>query len=83
MTYTPSLEQRSAMRPARAASPSITGMIGCSPGLEREAGLRHAGAEEARVLEQLRAQLRGLLAADPAPRDLRSATTGGMLLEKR
>src|SRR6185369_11324146 len=31
-TYTPSASMRSAKRAARAASPIITGMIGCSPG---------------------------------------------------
>ena len=48
------------MRPASVASPSITGMIGCSPG-QLETELLEARAEMTGVLEQLRAQLRRVL----------------------
>ena len=51
--------------------------------LQVEARLLEAGAEVARVVEQLLAQLGRVLRADPARAGSRAATTGGMLFENR
>ena len=45
ITYTPSSSSRSAMRTASAASPIITGMIGCSPGTSRKPAAAQPRAE--------------------------------------
>ena len=83
MTYTPSLEQALGHAAGEGGVAEHHRDDRVLAGLEVEAGLRQAGAEDARVLEQPRAQLAGCARGGRAPRGSPPATTGGMLLENR
>ena len=56
IAYTPSSSRRSAMRTASAASPIITGMIGCSPGSSRNPAAASCAPEPGRVRRELLAR---------------------------
>ena len=71
------------MRLARAASPSITGMIGCSPGIRSKPSAVMPARKMTRVLEEPRAQLGRSLEKVEDLSEAAPATTGASVLEKR
>ena len=82
MTYTPCASRRSAMLDGEGGIAEHHRDDRVLAGLRSKPAAAEPRAEEARVLEQLRAQ-RGELSSRSSTAMLAAATTGGMLLEKR